>query len=272
MNPFYIGDSYISTQEEPVIRDIINEFSEDDDVDDLPEDGGFTMSSLQKSDFNNRSRQISQYDLSERMTFPNKEATLVVIKQYHIAEGFKFVVVGSKTDQYVARCIDYNNGCQWRLRASFSKIRDTWEIKNIEAPHTCLSTTLSDDHVNLDSNQIATVVVNSIKANPSIPMKSLIAEIKSHYGYSVTYKKAWMTTFERTKSWFVERGTKIECMLRASHQYPEDITALLRKNEQQSAMCHVQSYNRQNPEFDVQELSTAQLQCLPMPYTVRLND
>jgi len=51
-------------------------------------------------------------------------------------------------------------------------------------------TTLSYDNINLDSKQIATIVVNSIKANPSIPMKSLIAEIKSRYGYSVTYKKA----------------------------------------------------------------------------------
>jgi len=120
MNLFYIGDSSISTQEEPIIRYIINEFSEDNNVDDLPEDGGFAMSSLQQSDFNNRSRQIAQYDLSERMTFPNKKATLVVIKQYHTAEEFKFVVVESKTNRYVAWCIDYNNGCQWRLRASFS--------------------------------------------------------------------------------------------------------------------------------------------------------
>jgi len=63
--------------------------------------------------------------------------------------------------------------------------------------------------------------------------------------------------FERTKSWLVERGTKIECMLRAGHQYLEDITALLWKNEQQSAMCDVQSCNRHNSEFDVQELPIA---------------
>jgi len=113
MNLFHIGDNSISTQEEPVIKDIINEFSEDDNVDDLPEDGGFAMSSLQQSDFNNRSRQIVQYELSEWMAFPNKEATFVAIKQHHIAEGYKFVVVDSKTDQYVARCIYYNNGCQW---------------------------------------------------------------------------------------------------------------------------------------------------------------
>jgi len=112
MHPFYNRDSFISTQEESVIRDIINEFSEDDNVDDLPEDGGIAMSSLQQSEFNNRSRQIVQYDISERMTFPNKEATLVAIKQYHIAEWYKFVVMKSKTDQYVARCIAYNDECQ----------------------------------------------------------------------------------------------------------------------------------------------------------------
>jgi len=127
------------------------------------------------------------------MTFPNKEVALVAIKQYHIAEGFKFVFMESKTDRFIARCIDYNNGCQWRLREFFSKICDTWEIKKIEAPHTCMSTTLFDDHVNLDFNQIATVVVNSIKANPSIQVKTLIAKIKCLYGYFVTYKKVWMT-------------------------------------------------------------------------------
>jgi len=35
-------------------------------------------------------------------------------------------------------------------------------------------------------------VVNSIRTNPSIPMKSLIAEIKNWYGYNVTYKKVWI--------------------------------------------------------------------------------
>jgi len=33
-------------------------------------------------------------------------------------------------------------------------------------------------------------------------------------------------------------------MLRASHIYPKDIIVILRKNEQQSVMCHVQRYNR----------------------------
>jgi len=47
------------------------------------------------------------------------------------------------------------------------------------------------------------------------------------------------TIFEITNAWFVERATEIQCMLRAEHQFPEDIVALLRKNEAQSDMCHV---------------------------------
>ena len=80
------------------------------------------------------------------------------------------------------------------------------------------------------------------------------------------------TTFERTKDWFVERGTKAKCMLRAGHLYSEDITAQLYKNEQQSAMYIVQRCDRQNSEFEVQEIPTPQLFRRPMSYKVKLNE
>jgi len=47
-------------------------------------------------------------------------------------------------------------------------------------------------------------------------------------------------TFQNINAWFVERGLKADSMLRASHQYPEDVTALLQQNHQKSAYCHVQ--------------------------------
>jgi len=36
------------------------------------------------------------------------------------------------------------------------------------------------------------MVLNSVKANPSVPIKSLIAEIKNLYDYTITYRKAWL--------------------------------------------------------------------------------
>jgi len=46
-------------------------------------------------------------------------------------------------------------------------------------------------------------------------------------------------TFQNINAWFVECGLKVDSMLRAGHQYPEDVTALLQQNHQKSAYCHV---------------------------------
>jgi len=80
------------------------------------------------------------------------------------------------------------------------------------------------------------------------------------------------STFQKVNSWFVERGMMTDSMLRPGHQYPEDITNLLQKNQQASAFCHVERYNRKNSEFDVQEITTAQLYGRPMSYIVKLNE
>jgi len=64
------------------------------------------------------------------MCFQSKEVIVSAIKQYHIDQGFKFVVIESKIDKYMVPCINYGNDCHWQLRASFSKVRQQWEIKN----------------------------------------------------------------------------------------------------------------------------------------------
>jgi len=58
-------------------------------------------------------------------------------------------------------------------------------------------------------------------------------------------------TFERTASWFDERGVKADSMLQAGHQYPEEINTITRKNQQQAGMCQVRRYSRDNNEFQV---------------------
>jgi len=61
-------------------------------------------------------------------------------------------------------------------------------------------------------------------------------------------------------------------MLRAGHQYPEKINAIIRKNQQQARMCQVCRYSRENTEFEVQEMFSPHDHRLPMSFTVRLND
>jgi len=50
-------------------------------------------------------------------------------------------------------------------------------------------------------------------------------------------------TFENTNAWFIEQGSKVDSMLRACHQYLEDVTALLQQNHQKFAYCHIQRYD-----------------------------
>ena len=113
------------------------------------------------------------------------------IKQYHVDNRYIYTVVESKSDYYICRCVDYNKGCQWRLQAAYSKHSLKWEIRKIDALQTCLSTNVSPDHTNLDSNQIASIVFHCVKTNPSIPIKSVISKISNRFGYSVSYQKAW---------------------------------------------------------------------------------
>jgi len=81
------------------------------------------------------------------------------------------------------------------------------------------------------------------------------------------------TTFQNTNAWFVECGMKANFMLRAGHQYSEDVTALLQQNHQIFAYCHVECYDRDNSKFKVQEISTLhQYRPKLISFTVRLND
>jgi len=80
------------------------------------------------------------------------------------------------------------------------------------------------------------------------------------------------TTFQRTNSWFVEQGTKVASMIVGGHQFPKDLVASLRKNQQQSALCHVQRFNQDNTKFDVQEITSLHLRSRPMSFKVKLNE
>jgi len=171
--------------------DILSDFSEDELVTDqytvhtTDYSGSSSHTSLQASN------PLIENSLCVGMSFDTKESTVSCIKQYHIDNGYRFVVVESKSEKFICRCVDYKKGCPWRLRAAYNNRSLNWEIRKIDGSHTCLSTMQPADNVNLDSNQIGSIVMNSVKENPSTPIKSLIAEIKNRFRYSVSYDKAW---------------------------------------------------------------------------------
>ncbi|XP_057760166.1 uncharacterized protein LOC130980512 [Arachis stenosperma] len=52
--------------------------------------------------------------------------------------------------------------------------------------------TISQDHTKLDSDTIANAIRLLVEADPSIKVKSVIAEVQGKFNYTVSYRKAWL--------------------------------------------------------------------------------
>ncbi|KAH1205229.1 hypothetical protein GmHk_16G045980 [Glycine max] len=90
-----------------------------------------------------------------------------------------FKVVETKSHKYIV-CYPNNteeSPCLFYMRAILSKKTDAWKVTHWGGPHTCLNMTMTQDHEKLDSNLIATCVVE---------------RINSEFSYKVSYRKAWM--------------------------------------------------------------------------------
>ncbi|XP_019427218.1 PREDICTED: uncharacterized protein LOC109335537 [Lupinus angustifolius] len=134
---------------------------------------------------------IIDNDLFIGMQFESKEAIINAIREFHIKNSFDYVVVESRSDRYVAKCKHFGAGCEWRIRASYNVKRDYWEIRKIIGTHSCVSMLVSQDHSKLNSSFILDLIVNLVSTDPSIPVKALVKEVVSRFGYTVTYRKAW---------------------------------------------------------------------------------
>ncbi|XP_025616572.1 uncharacterized protein [Arachis hypogaea] len=52
--------------------------------------------------------------------------------------------------------------------------------------------TISQDHAKLDSDTIADAIRPLVEADPSINVKSVIAEVQGRFNYTVSYRKTWL--------------------------------------------------------------------------------
>ena len=106
--------------EEPIIRDNVSDFSDDEQQRDFHEHGEPSNQSESSSYFETISSQISKNqeysnpyqrttsvstnDLYEGLIFESKQAAVNAIKQFHFMHSFNFDVVENKSDKYVVMC------------------------------------------------------------------------------------------------------------------------------------------------------------------------
>ncbi|KAH1229490.1 hypothetical protein GmHk_10G029216 [Glycine max] len=112
------------------------------------------------------------------MDFDSKDAVKNAVKQYVMKVHQSFKVVESKWDKYVVCCLNKNADCScpFYMRSL-----------NGGGPHTCLNMTMTQDHEKLDSNLIATCVVDMIREDLSIKVSLIQERINS------VVQKAWLT-------------------------------------------------------------------------------
>ncbi|RYR26451.1 hypothetical protein Ahy_B02g060685 [Arachis hypogaea] len=131
-------------------------------------------------------------EFSVRMEFGSRESVISAIKSYTISRVVDYTMYESEPQIFYAKYKDYGDGCNWLIRASLIRKKACWEIRRYNGQHTCTMGMISQDHAKLDSNTIADAIRSLVEADPSIKVKSVIAEVQSRFNYTVSYRKAWL--------------------------------------------------------------------------------
>nr|XP_025637771.1 uncharacterized protein LOC112733113 [Arachis hypogaea] len=107
---------------------------------------------------------VADDEFAVGMEFSSREAVIKAIKDYTIRRSVDYRVYESEPLTFYAKCTQYGSGCDWLIR----------------------------DHSKLDSITIAEVIKPLVEADPSLKVKSVIAEVQSKFNYTVSYRKAWL--------------------------------------------------------------------------------
>ncbi|KAK1379316.1 SWIM-type domain-containing protein [Heracleum sosnowskyi] len=132
---------------------------------------------------------FSPMELREGMVFATKEELAHTIKQVHIRNHQEIVVTRSNQLNWHVACKWKADGCEWKLKARKRSANGYFQIMVTSGPHTCMSTTITQDHPNLNSSHIVEAIKAQIVADPTIKEKVLMATTKNVFGYQPGRKK-----------------------------------------------------------------------------------
>ncbi|XP_025663425.1 uncharacterized protein [Arachis hypogaea] len=126
------------------------------------------------------------------MEYSSRKSVVAAIRSFTIAKGVDYEVYESEPQTFYAKCKMYGRGCDWLIRASLIRKKGCWEIRRYNGSHTCTIGTISQDHSKLDSDTVADAIRPLVETDPSIKVKSIIAEVQSRFNYTISYRKAWL--------------------------------------------------------------------------------
>ncbi|RYQ90115.1 hypothetical protein Ahy_B09g096380 [Arachis hypogaea] len=111
--------------------------------------------------------------------FKNKEKVMLVDKQYSIKRVADYKIVESDQLRYNAQCIQFGPSCNWSILISYFRKQEKWEVRRYTGPHTCVQTSMGQNHRRLDSKVIAQHIFTMVKANPTISIRVLQGSVEN---------------------------------------------------------------------------------------------
>ncbi|XP_016195759.1 uncharacterized protein LOC107636785 [Arachis ipaensis] len=78
------------------------------------------------------------------------------------------------------------------IRIALRQRKSSWEVRKYNKPHTCLATSISSDHRQLNYHVICARIFPLVRADVSVTIKVLQEATESTYGFRPSYRKVWM--------------------------------------------------------------------------------
>ncbi|XP_021759609.1 uncharacterized protein LOC110724495 [Chenopodium quinoa] len=118
------------------------------------------------------------------------------VKSYSVARNQTIRVVEAEPEKYVVECKRKEQcSCSWRLRGVKDPTLSTFKIVRYNGPHAsnCVGDIDSGDHKLLTSEFVCNALLDVIRVDPSLKIKTMVQLVKEKFdGFQITYKRAWL--------------------------------------------------------------------------------
>ncbi|XP_021733153.1 uncharacterized protein LOC110699974 [Chenopodium quinoa] len=157
---------------------------EDDDEDVIEACDKEIKDSAPTTDFN----EVSQH-------FESLQQLKDVVKSYSIVRNQTTRVVEAEPEKYVVECKRKEQcSCSWRLRGVKDPTISTFKILWYNGPHAshCVGDIDSVDHKLLTFEFVCNALLDVLRVDPSLKIKTIVQLVKEKFEFSITYKRAWL--------------------------------------------------------------------------------
>ncbi|XP_057760880.1 uncharacterized protein LOC130981298 [Arachis stenosperma] len=113
------------------------------------------------------------------------------VKDYSIRRGVQYRVMEFDHLKYVGRCKEFGIGCTWMICVALRQRKGTWDVRRYNGANTCLTTSISSDHRQLNYHVICARIYPLVRVDSAVTIKVLQEATESTYGFRPSYRKVW---------------------------------------------------------------------------------